>query len=91
MNIKLNVFSDYAVSLFKENVLPSLTSQQKKIILIASIALGLLAAAWYFASKCSFGAKKMANQEETENSAVKGSKSMKVLKRKKSSSASMKR
>lgn len=54
MNICLNSFSSYSASFLKETILPSLTSQQKKIIVIASIAFGLLAAL-YVASRCCFG------------------------------------
>ena len=42
MNSNLTSFSSYAVSFLKENVLSSLTAKQKKILIIASIAIGCL-------------------------------------------------
>lgn len=45
MNIfqmNLHSLSNNAIALFKENLLPTLTTQQKKIVLIASCALGFL-------------------------------------------------
>lgn len=46
MNIHLNSFSNYAVSFLKESVLPSLSTQHKKILVIASLALGFWAACY---------------------------------------------
>lgn len=46
MNIHLNSFSNYAVSFLKESVLPSLSAQHKKILVIVSLALGFLAACY---------------------------------------------
>ena len=57
MYIKLNDFSRCTSAFLKESILPSFTAQQKKIILIASIALGILAAGWYVMSRCSFTTK----------------------------------
>jgi len=51
MNITLNSFSNYAISFLKEEVLPTLTAQQKKILIISSIAFGFLAAC-YAISRC---------------------------------------
>ena len=66
MNINMSSFSSYAVSLFKQSVLPSLTSQQKKIILIASLAFGLLAV-WYAACRCRcFKATKIESEDKPE-------------------------
>lgn len=56
MNINFCSFSGYAVSLMKESVLPSFTAQQKKILVIASIAFAILAAL-YAASRCCFEAE----------------------------------
>lgn len=39
----LCTFSNYTASLFKENVLPSLNAQQKRMVIIASLAFGFLA------------------------------------------------
>lgn len=58
MNINFNSFSCYAVSFLKESILPSFTAQQKKILVIASIAFGVLAA-WYVASRCCLTAKNL--------------------------------
>ncbi len=44
MNINFSLLSNNSVYFFKERVLPILTAQQKKIIAIASIAFGCLAA-----------------------------------------------
>lgn len=57
MYIKLNDFSYWTSAFLKESVLPSFTAHQRKIILIASIALGILAAGWYIISRCSYAAK----------------------------------
>lgn len=57
MYIKLHDFSSCTSAFLKESILPSLTAQQKKIILVASIALGILAAVWYVMNRCSFAAK----------------------------------
>lgn len=46
MNIYLKSVSNFAISLFKESVVPSLTTQQKKILTIASIAFAALAVAY---------------------------------------------
>ena len=54
MNICFNSLSNCSASFLKESILPSLTSLQKKIIVIASIAFGLLAAL-YLANRCCFG------------------------------------
>lgn len=55
MNIHPNSFSNYAVSFFKESVLPSLTAQHKKILLITSIVFGLavcyMVSCYYFKAK----------------------------------------
>ena len=48
MHINFHFFSNQAISSLKENILPllsaQLNAQQKKILMIASIALGFLAA-----------------------------------------------
>ena len=51
MYINFHSFSNQAISSLKENILPTLTAQQKKILIIASIALGFLAAL-YLAARC---------------------------------------
>lgn len=56
MNVNFNYLSNYALSLFKESILPTLNDRQKKIIAIASIALGCLAA-FYILRRCCFRAK----------------------------------
>lgn len=53
MNINLCSFSGYTVSFLSESVLPSISAQQKKILVIASIAFAILAAL-YAASHCCF-------------------------------------
>lgn len=57
MNLNINYLSSNTLFYFKESILPSFTAQQKKIIVIASIAFALLAA-WYVASRCCFKSKK---------------------------------
>lgn len=49
--MKINFYSlpGYTVSFLKESALPSLSAHQKKIILIATVALGIFAAAWIIA------------------------------------------
>ena len=67
MNIRLSSFSYYEVSFFNGGILPSFTAQQKKIILIASFAFGLLAASWYIANWY-FKSKKVEKpKERSEN------------------------
>jgi hypothetical protein len=44
MNVNLNFFSNSALSFFRESVLPSLTARHKKILVVVSLAFGLLAA-----------------------------------------------
>lgn len=56
MNININSFS--FISIFRQNVLPSLTAQQKKIIMIVSIAFGLLSAS-YLIILCYFKLKQV--------------------------------
>ena len=51
MNINISYLSSNALFYFKENILPAFTDRQKKIIVIASIAFGLLAA-WFVVSRC---------------------------------------
>lgn len=46
MNIHFNSLSNYTTSFFKESLLPTLTNQQKKILIIASVAFGFLAACY---------------------------------------------
>lgn len=46
MNINITHFSTYAVFFFRERVIPSLTAQQEKIIIIASVSFGCLAASY---------------------------------------------
>lgn len=58
MNIHFNLFSHYAISLFKERLVPALNTQQKKILAIASLALGFLAAC-YVIKHCCFQAKSL--------------------------------
>lgn len=55
MNINLNSFSNGVNLFFKESVLPSVTAQQKKILMIASIAFGFLVAC-YLANRYFFKA-----------------------------------
>lgn len=45
MNINFNYFSNYAVSFLNDSVLPSLSAQQKKILVVVSLALGCLGVA----------------------------------------------
>ena len=52
MNINFNSFPSYAVSLLRENVLPSLTAQHKKILVIASIAFVFMAACYAVVYHC---------------------------------------
>lgn len=52
MNINFNFLFCHATSLFKESVLPFLTAQQKKILVVASIAFGLLSAYYLFGCCC---------------------------------------
>lgn len=42
--MNINSFFNYSISFFKESIKPSLTAQQKKILMIVSVALGFLAA-----------------------------------------------
>src|SRR5271156_2404835 len=56
MNIHINSFLSFAISSFKEQVLLALTAQQKKIIVIASIVFGCLAAL-VAVRRCCFKAK----------------------------------
>jgi hypothetical protein len=53
MNIYFNHFSNHFISHLNESVLPSLTSQQKRILIVASIAFGVLAAC-LIACRCCF-------------------------------------
>lgn len=55
MNIYFNHFS-HSISAFKEKVTSSLTPQQKKVIVIASLALSLVAAS-YLIFRCCFSKK----------------------------------
>jgi hypothetical protein len=64
MNINLGYFSNHAVSFFKDKILSSLTSQQKKIVLIASIIFGCISA-YYIFKRCCFKAQK-AGREKAE-------------------------
>src|SRR6476661_9444881 len=52
MDIYFQAFSNYAVTAFKEIILPTLTAQQKKICLIAALALGFLAASYLVRRYC---------------------------------------
>ena len=52
MHINFHSFSNQAISSLKENILPTLTAQQKKILVIASIALGFLAALYLAGRRC---------------------------------------
>jgi hypothetical protein len=52
MPVNFNNFTNYAVSFFRSNVLPSFTSRQNKIFLVASIALGFLATAYVMKWGC---------------------------------------
>lgn len=54
MNINFHSFSNYAIS-FRDNIISSLNPQQKKILVIASVAFGILAAC-YAISRCCFKA-----------------------------------
>ena len=60
MNI-YSIFSSYAAPLFRENLLPALTAQQKKILIIASLAFGFITAL-YVASRCRFQAQLLNGQ-----------------------------
>src|SRR5690348_15605380 len=55
MRIYLHSFPSHVTSLLKESLLPALTAQQKKILIVASIAFGFLAALYvanrYFQAK----------------------------------------
>lgn len=51
MNISFNSYNNNVVSLFRESVLSSLTAQQKKILVVVSIAFGLLATISAYAIK----------------------------------------
>src|SRR5215207_2163276 len=46
MNIHFNSWNHYVMSSIKENVLPTLTAQQKKISIVVSLALAFLAACY---------------------------------------------
>ena len=48
MKINISSISSHAVPFFNESILPSFTTQQKKIVVIAAIALSLLAALYAF-------------------------------------------
>lgn len=52
MNVNFNSLSSNALSFFKENVLSSLTDQQKKILIVASIAFSCLAACYLVRQWC---------------------------------------
>ena len=65
MNIHLNSISNYSATFLKERILSSLTSQQKKIIVIASIAFGLLAAL-YLAIRCCLKNKESADKNQPD-------------------------
>jgi hypothetical protein len=55
MNIYLNSFSNYAITLLEYSIQPSLAAQHKKILAIALTALGLLVVG-YVISRCCFNA-----------------------------------
>src|SRR5437868_5093484 len=63
MNI-ISSSSSFAISFFSEKILPSLTAQQKKILVIATIALGFLTAC--YAIRHVFYGKVEANPEKKE-------------------------
>ena len=58
MNINFNTFPNYALSHFKKGIPFSLTSLQKKILVVASIACGVLAACYLMKRLC-FTAKSL--------------------------------
>lgn len=51
MNIYFNRFFNHGISFFKEIEVPVLSAQHKKILIVASIAFGLLAI-YYIRSHC---------------------------------------
>src|ERR1700730_5427672 len=59
-------FSNYVISLLKDNVLPSLTAQQKKILLIASVAFSCLASC-YLIYRCCFRTKPLTDGNDQNN------------------------
>ena len=59
-------FSNYAVSLLKDQVLPSLTAQQKKILLVVSVAFSCLAAL-YVIYRCCFRATPLTNEDDQKH------------------------
>ena len=69
MSIRLSSVSTYSLAFMKERIVPSFTPQQKKIIVIAALALGFLAAAWMFMTHwCRNGEVK--GQKKLENLAA---------------------
>src|SRR4029077_14190524 len=56
-------FSHYAVSLLKDQVLPALTAQQRKILVVVSVAFSCLAAL-YLTYRCCFRATSLTNEDE---------------------------
>src|SRR5215207_2863382 len=62
MNIHFNSWDHYVMSSIKENVLPTLTAQQKKISIVVSLALAFLAAC-YVASHYCFKGKITSNPQ----------------------------
>lgn len=69
MSIRLSSVSTYSLAFIKEQIVPSFTPQQKKIIVIAALALGFLAAAWMFMTHwCRNGEVK--GQKQLENLAA---------------------
>ena len=69
MNINFKFYT-YTLSFLRESLLPSFTARQKEILLIASIAFGILAASWYVASRCLFTGKKIGEGHQAVNSGL---------------------
>ena len=62
MNIKFNLIPNAAVSIFKENIISSLTVQQKRVLAIALAALGCLAICYAIIRTYCFKAQSLSDQ-----------------------------
>lgn len=74
MNIQMNNFASHALFFMRESILPSLTAQQKKVLVIASIAFAWLAACYLMFQSCNFEVKNEDDDKTLPDNLVKKAK-----------------